>query len=930
MPDDQGDFARFEQIRVDNVQTTLEDARVRLEEALDRPDLGGADRRTDAQIRTQYREQIADIDRWLTGSTPFLLGRVVAENGNEHFIGRRHGFSDPVSGDVLVVSSSLNNLFSEGFFQATPENPMGVAVVVRYIWRSGDPWQLERCRVTNISGIDLGIAEVVEPTPIEALEEIADSLTRDGALQDVLATFQADQDRLVREPLPGILIIQGGPGTGKTVVGVERAAWAEVESHTGRVLFVAPTRTFFEYTRPLVAGLGARRIDQRLLRDCGLGDIRVSREDLTRVARVKGSAAMLDLLQTAVDRRVRARDIVLPLAETGSSVSVPEAEVQLLIDQVRAGTLKHNPAGQDFRLRLVARAGKIAEAEGAITATDFAARLDRGALGRALGAVWPRLRPEEMLNRLYADATALQSARGESMSSDDARMLHVPEPHDEYAWSEHDVPLLDELRHMLDNDVDMTYDHVVVDEAQDLTPMQVRMLARRARRSSMTLLGDLAQATGPIDVRSWQVPLEALEPTVREAARVRSLSRGFRVPKQFMALAEQSLDYIDPDRSLPRVEAILEGVEPPEVRSIQGSQMVPALIEAAQESIERFGRVAVVGTTSRLAQLEVGLEQAGVRFVARTADGTDGLILRTPEEIKGIEYDSVIVVEAREIALSSDQGAQLLYVALTRAASRLLLLHSKGLPPELGGEPLRLPTPETFDYGDGAIEPDAHGEQYGDRLADAFVFARRVYANRARRKSRDPHLPHALEVASLVMGDGASEDEVIAALLHDAFEHQNWEQYLTEVQRDFGRPVAEMVTACSWHAQGANEPWIEWKSEYLQAFAAHDGPHKEAVYRITLAEKLANARDFLDDADLTSGTLWTRTSDNPEDVVRYYRKLADIFRGSSSEPLSREFDRVLDDLDDAVLRLAAGSENVDSAEPQDTGLGPGSSLSEDD
>ncbi len=930
MSDSQDEFTRFEQIRVDSLRSCLEDAHEYYEKRLNNPDLGGADPRTDALIGEQFREQLTEVDGWLSAQTSFLLGRVVAENGNEYFIGGRKGFDDPVSGDRLVVNSAATNKFAKGFFQATPESPMGIAVVVKYAWC--DTWRLERCRVTNISGIDLGIAEVGEPTPIEALEEIADSSTRDGALHDVLATFQADQDRLVREPLPGILIIQGGPGTGKTVVGVERAAWAEVESHTGRVLFVAPTRTFLEYTRPLVAGLGARRIDQRLLRDCGLGDIRVGREDVTRVAKVKGSAAMLDLLQRAVDRRVRARDIVLPVADTGSSVTVPEAEVQLLIDQVRAGTLKHNPAVQDFRLRLVARAGEIAEAEGATTATDFASRLDRGALGRAMGAVWPRLRPEEMLDRLYADATALQSARGESMSSGDALLLHVSEPHDEYAWSEHDVPLLDELRHMLDNDVDMTYDHVVVDEAQDLTPMQVRMLARRARRSSMTLLGDLAQATGPIDARSWQVPLGALEPTVRAAARVRSLSRGFRIPKQFMALAEQSLDYIDPDRGLPRVEAILEGVEPPEVRAVQGSQLVPALIQAAQDSIERFGRVAVVGTTSRLAQLEVDLEQAGVPFVARTADGTDGLILRTPEEIKGLEYDSVIVVEAREIALSRDQGARLLYIALTRAASRLLLLHSKGLPPELGGEPLRLPTPETFDYGDGggAIEPDAHGEQYGDRLADAFVFARRVYADRARRKSRDPHLPHALEVASLVMGDGASEDEVIAALLHDAFEHQDWEQYLKEVQRDFGRPVAEMVTACSWHAQGANEPWSEWKSEYLQAVAAYDGPHKEAVYRITLAEKLANARDFLDDADLTSGALWTRTSDNPEDVVRYYRKLADIFRGTSSEPLSREFDRVLDDLDDAVLRLAAGSENVDSAEPQDSGLDPGSSLSEDD
>ena len=158
------------------------------------------------------------------------------------------------------------------------------------------------------------------------------------------------------------------------------------------------------------------------------------------------------------------------------------------------------------------------------------------------------------------------------------------------------------------------------------------------------------------------------------------------------------------------------------------------------------------------------------------------------------------------------------------------------------------------------------------------------------------------------MGDGADEDEVIAALLHDAFEHQNWSDYARDVVEQFGREVSEIITACSWRAQGANEPWDEWKSEYLQALAAYDGPHRDAVYRITLAEKLSNARDFLDDADVTAGALWSRTSDDPDDVVRYYRKLADIFRGTSSEPLSREFDRVLDDLDSAVMRLADARE----------------------
>ena len=380
------------------------------------------------------------------------------------------------------------------------------------------------------------------------------------------------------------------------------------------------------------------------------------------------------------------------------------------------------------------------------------------------------------------------------------------------------------------------------------------------------------------------------------------------MPAQFMNLAQQALDHIDPAKDLPRVNAIVEGGDDPELVGVPLALVAREVADSARAAVEEFGRVVVIGTETRLAQLEVEFSEFEVTFVSRLADGTDGIILRTPEEVKGLEYDAAIIVEPREIALSSDQGAQLLYVALTRAAKKLTLIYGKGLPPELGGEPLQLATPETFEFGGNAVQLGAGDGPYGDRLATAFAFARTVYGNRARRKSYEPHLPHALEVAALVMGDGADEDEVIAALLHDAFEHQNWSDYARDVVEQFGRQVSEIITACSWRAQGANEPWDEWKSEYLQALAAYDGPHRDAVYRITLAEKLSNARDFLDDADVTAGQLWSRTSDDPDDVVRYYRKLADIFRGASSEPLSREFDRVLDDLDLAVTRLADASE----------------------
>lgn len=904
----EADFRQVEQVRVDALRERLEQAQAQLQQRLNSGELGGADRFSDGQLRQEFHNEIERLGRWLNGDRSILLGRVVDDDGKEHFIGRRETFIDPNSDEVLIVDNRRENAFSVGFFRASPEDPMGLSYIVRYRWADDDPWALHSCSVLELSPLRDAERTEAEASPVTGERSGPDRVTRDGALRDVLAEFLADQDEIVRESLPGVLIVQGGPGTGKTVVGVERASWAELESNHGRVLFVAPTRTFFEYTRPLISALGANAVDQMLLRDFGASDLRVAISESQSVARVKGSERMSALLLRAVASRVRAAEVTLPVPGAAESVTLSEAEVADLITQVEALDRRHNDGAQEFRRRLVDLAAERSAELDLASVITFRQEVDRNALGRVVGRIWPRLNPETFLDRLLRDEAALEQAANGQFEAAELKLLHKTGDSESVAWSEHDVPLIDELRVLLEGETDLRYDHIVVDEAQDLTPMQVRMLARRARRQSMTLLGDVAQSTGPIVANHWRDVLDGLPAGTREDARVCELRRGFRVPRQFMELATRALDHIDPQRLLPRVDVVADGESAPVIRTVSQQDLVDVLIEEAQSQVGEYGRVAIIGSDSRLAQLEVSLRDRQVRFVGRGVDGADGIILRTAHDVKGLEFDAAIVVEPREIARDRARGARLLYVSLTRAAERLTIISSKGLPPELGGEPLSLATPESFDYGGSAPTEPVDVDRYGDRLADALALARRLYADRARRKSQEPHLPHALEVGALVMADGADEDEVVAALLHDVLEHPDWPIHAVEIERAFGRDAVEVVVACSWRAQAPGEPWSEWKAEYVEALRSYYGEHRSLVYRIVVAEKLVNARDFLDDADLAAGEMWARVTDDPSQIVEYYRALSDLLRGETSEPLSREFDRVVTELERvAAVYAEAGS-----------------------
>jgi DNA helicase IV len=313
------------------------------------------------------------------------------------------------------------------------------------------------------------------------------------------------------------------------------------------------------------------------------------------------------------------------------------------------------------------------------------------ALAEALDRMWPRLRPEELLHDLYG-APALLRLAGRRAGLDDVelRALHRPRSGalDEIPWSAADVPLIDEARVLLGpvtsggDDEPRSYGHIVVDEAQDLSPMQLRMVSRRSLSGSMTVVGDLAQATGPVAPRAWDEVLAHLAPG--RSARTVELSVNYRTPDEVMRVSSHVLRVAAPWVRPPR-SARATGEVPTVVPVEPGGLVAEVVAQAAREArLLRDGTVGVVVPGSLAPAIAGGLAAAGLSFGEARRDGLDRPITVVPiEVVKGLEFDSVIVVEPASIVDEEPQGLRALYVALTRATRRLTIVHERPLPPAM-------------------------------------------------------------------------------------------------------------------------------------------------------------------------------------------------------------------------------------------------------
>jgi DNA helicase IV len=519
---------------------------------------------------------------------------------------------------------------------------------------------------------------------------------RTGRLGDIVATIQAEQDEIIRSELPGVLVVQGGPGTGKTVVALHRAAYL---LYTYRfplegqgVLVVGPNRLFLGYIEQVLPSLGEAGVELVVLADLLPEPVSVRGDDAPLAARVKGDLKMADVLARAVrDRKRPLRDDLIVGYGVERLRLTAQRSAQIVSD-ARRRARTHN-AGRRFVEQAVFDALAASSRMEAV-ASEVRERLRHTIEVReALEWMWPVLTPAQLVHDLFGSHALLRSAAGNHLTDEEQAALYRTraESIDDVVFTNDDIPLLDEARALLgprprrkgrlpeDDDV-RTYGHIVVDEAQDLSPMELRMLNRRSLNGSMTVVGDIAQATGAWAHADWEEILQHL-PDKRPARRD-ELTVGYRIPAPNMALAARVLRVAAPDLQPPT--SVRQDGSVPRLISVASSGLLAASVAAAvRVELDEVGagHVAVIVPDSLVDPVGAGLEADGIQFGSATRHGLDQQVTIVPVGLaKGLELDATVVVEPAAIVEEEAQGLRALYVALTRATKRLALVHSRPLP----------------------------------------------------------------------------------------------------------------------------------------------------------------------------------------------------------------------------------------------------------
>ncbi|MFF3451010.1 HelD family protein [Streptomyces sp. NPDC002667] len=633
------------------------------------------------QLRSRAKEM-----RELPGG-PLFFGRLDFQDaaaaagdhaGQSYHIGRLRIREHPAAPPLVV---DWRAPVSRAFYQAGARDPQGVAVRRRFGWAPGS--RGDSADLTGLEDEPLG-AEPTGPgtdgggalAPAGSIlaEEI--ERPRVGPMRDIAATIQPEQDDLVRADLAASVCVQGAPGTGKTAVGLHRAAYL-LYTHPQRVrrgglLILGPNRVFLSYIAEVLPALGETGVRQSTVGE-EIASRPVTGEDSERAAVVKHDARMARVLRRALYGNIGAPADGLAVPDGTYRWRVPVAVLRRIVDDVRAEEPPYAVGRERVRTRVVRYVRARAELRAGPQTNAWAQRISRARpVGEYVDAVWPRVRPEELLALLLTDAGALERAADGILDADERRAVLWTKPPRSWKsarWSAADLVLLDEIAGLIEHPEG--YGHLVIDEAQDLSPMECRAIARRAPFGSLTVLGDLAQGTTPWAAREWG---ELLAHLGRPDAAVVPLTAGFRVPGVIVELANQVLERL--------------GVDVPPARSLRGdgelrirpvSDPAAGTVVAVREALAHEGAIGVIAADADVATVREALGAAGI--AAAGADEPGARVAVLPARLaKGLEYDHVVAVEPAAIAEAEERGLHRLYVVLTRAVSRLDVVHARPLP----------------------------------------------------------------------------------------------------------------------------------------------------------------------------------------------------------------------------------------------------------
>jgi len=598
--------------------------------------------------------------------------------GEEFHIGRRH-VHDPDGRPVVI---DWRAPVSRPFYRASPAEPMGLELRRRFGFSGGELTAYEdeelgagRLAADQVPASGLAASRIM----IEEIER-----PRSGPMRDIVATIAPDQDDIVRAGADQTVCVQGAPGTGKTAVGLHRVAYLlyayKERMSRGGVLVVGPNRAFLAYIRNVLPALGEVDVTQLSVTDL-LATVPVRATDADRTATIKGDARMAEVLRRALWQQVGEPSEPIMVVRGSRRWRVPAYELAELVGELRRRGVRYG-TGRDMLSHRIAHVILTRMEAAGETCDDRTHEAVRrcAPVRAAVDVIWPKSDPVRLVLRLLSDPQLLAGAADGLLDGDEQAAITwttPPRGPGSARWSAADAVLVDEAADLIERTPSLA--HVVVDEAQDLSPMECRAIGRRCATGSATVLGDIAQGT-----TSWATPgwPEMLAHLGKEDAGLRVLDTGYRVPRQILDFASLLLGHIAP--GLPPARSVRQDAGSLVITAATGSTLPGALAEACADAMARPGSAAVIAADDQIPSLSRVLDHAGLVHAVLDGDSESQPLALVPVTLaKGLEFDHVIVVEPARIATGEARGLHRLYVALTRAVSRLTVLHAEPLPAAL-------------------------------------------------------------------------------------------------------------------------------------------------------------------------------------------------------------------------------------------------------
>ncbi|WP_338684133.1 AAA family ATPase [Streptomyces acidiscabies] len=614
--------------------------------------------------------------------TPLFFGRLdylhapgteqaEGADGERFYIGRRHVHD--ADGDPMVIDWRAP--VSQPFYRASKKDPMDVGLRRRFGYTGGDLTAYE----------DEHLSDPAEAARTSKLLQQEIERPRVGPMRDIVATIQPEQDEIVRSGLAGSVCVQGGPGTGKTAVGLHRVAYL-LYAHRERLartgtLVIGPNRSFLHYIEQVLPALGELSVRQATVDDL-VAHVEVRGADEAPAAVVKGDARMAEVLRRAVYAHVTLPTESVVVVRGSRRWRVPAYELEDIVRELLDRDIRYGAAREALPQRIahavlvqMERAGEAPDDR----VQDSVAR--NSAVKAAVKSVWPPVDPAKLVLRLLCEPEFLAEHAAGILTEDEQKTILWAKPVRSVKsakWSAADAVLIDEATDVVERTHSLG--HVVLDEAQDLSPMQYRAVGRRCTTGSATVLGDLAQGTTPWATRSWE---EALGHLGKSDAVIEELTAGFRVPTDVITYASRLLPHIAP--GLTPVASVRENPGFFELREVSEVEQVVA---ACGELLLREGSIGLIAADARIPVLAEALGAAGVSYLDPGQETTaeTRLTLVPASLAKGLEYDYVVLDEPQAVVDGEPDertGLRRLYVALTRAVSGLVVVHGHELPEQI-------------------------------------------------------------------------------------------------------------------------------------------------------------------------------------------------------------------------------------------------------